>query len=107
MANSKIILVLSTVPDQATASHIAHHLVEGKFAACVNIISQVKSFYYWQGKLEQSEELLLLIKTTAENYPILEQEIKNNHPYDTPEIVAVDISNGLDKYCQWVKDSIR
>lgn len=102
MAMDTPLLVLSNLPDQASAEKLAHTLVEGKLAACVNILAPCTSVYQWQGKTEITTEIPLLIKTTAQAYPALEEAIRNQHPYELPEIVQVPITGGLPAYIQWL-----
>ena len=102
MADKNIKLVLVTVPDEEAALKIAQGVVGKRLAACVNILPGVRSIYRWEGKIEDSSELLLLIKTGQERYSELEMEIAALHPYTTPEIIAVDIAAGAQKYCSWV-----
>lgn len=102
VASPTPLLVLSNLPDQASAETLAHTLVEGKLAACVNILAPCTSIYHWQGKTEQASEIPVLIKTTAEAYPALEVAICAAHPYELPEIVQVPISGGLPAYIQWL-----
>ncbi len=98
-------LVLCTCPDAETARSIAVALVERRSAACVNILPGVTSVYRWQGAVEQTDEWLLLIKTTRDRYPDLEHDIRSRHPYEVPEIIAVPIDPGLPDYLRWVADS--
>ncbi len=99
------LLVLSTCPDQATAERIAQLLVEEKLAACVNVIPDITSLFQWQGKLDQDNEILLLIKTTAASYGALETLVRQQHPYELPEIIAVPIVDGLNDYLDWVSSN--
>lgn len=101
------LLVLTNLPDAASAQLLAASLVEQRLAACVNILAPCRSVYHWQGKIESAEEVPLLIKTTAERYAALEQAILARHPYELPEIVAVPISNGLPAYLNWVAEATR
>jgi len=98
----KALLVLTNLPDAASARAIADHVVSARLAACVNILAPCRSVYRWQGKIEDAEEVPLLIKTTAERYPALEAAIKAHHPYELPEIVAVPLATGLPAYLAWV-----
>lgn len=100
-----IIMVFCTTPSRAVAEQIAQTLVAKKLAACVNIVAGVESVYAWEGKIEQQQEFLLLVKTTAENYERLEATILSLHPYDTPEIIASPIQHGLTDYLTWVAAS--
>jgi len=96
------ILVISTLPDRDHAEKMAHFLIEQQLAACVNILPSVTSVYRWQGKVESADETILLIKTTMARYPDLEAAIKDQHPYELPEIIAVPVSSGLSAYLEWV-----
>lgn len=94
--------MLTTLPDAASAQTLAEHLVSVRLAACVNILAPCRSVYRWQGKVENAEEVPLLIKTTADRYPALEAAIRAQHPYELPEIVAVPMDRGLPAYLAWV-----
>lgn len=96
------LLVFSTFPDDASARAAAAKLVEGGLAACVSILPGLTSVYRWQGAVEASREVLMLAKTTREAYPRLESSLKDCHPYELPEIVAVGIDAGLPGYLDWV-----
>jgi len=100
----KHLLVLNTCPGSITAKKIANELVARRLAACVQIIPAVQSFFRWVGKVDNSEEYLVLVKTTVERYPEVEQCIQALHPYELPEIVAVPISTGLAGYLSWIED---
>lgn len=99
-------IVLCTVPDRETAELIAGTLVSEQLAACVNILPDVTSVYRWQGAIEHSEELLLIIKTRQTVWPVLAAQIQALHPYELPEIVAVPITTGEAEYIQWLENSI-
>ena len=96
------LLVLTNMPDAPSASALAHHLVEQKLAACVNIQTGVQSVYRWQGTIEEASEVSLLIKTSAARYAELEAVIKAAHPYQLPEIIALPITAGLPPYLEWI-----
>ena len=100
-------IVLSTAGSQDEARKLAHHLVEHQLAACVNIVPQIESIYRWQGKVESSQEWLLLIKTTAERFPSVRDAIRELHSYDLPECVALTIEDGSPDYLKWLGDSVR
>jgi periplasmic divalent cation tolerance protein len=97
-----VLIVFSTFPDESSARKAAGRLVEGRLAACVNILPGLSSVYRWQGKLETSSEVLLIIKTTDAVYPQLESGLKACHPYELPEIIAVGAETGLPDYLSWV-----
>jgi periplasmic divalent cation tolerance protein len=96
------LIVLSNLPDRKAALALAEQLVERRLCACVNVLAECSSVYRWQGSIETAAETPVLIKTSAERYPALEQAIRDLHPYELPEIVAVPIREGLPGYLQWV-----
>ena len=96
------LLVLTQLPDAASARALAEHIVSARLAACVNILAPCRSIYRWQGRIEDAEEVPLLIKTVAERYSELEAAIRAQHPYELPEIVAVPLSHGLPGFLDWV-----
>ncbi len=100
------ILVLTNVAIFEDAKVMSHSLVADKLCACVNISSKCHSVYSWQGKIEEAEEYTLLIKTTKEKYTQLEVAIKSLHKYELPEIIAIDIADGLPEYLHWVDSSV-
>lgn len=99
---SEVLLVLTNTPDRATAERIAEALVTEQLAACVNILAGCTSLYRWEGKLERASEVPLLIKTTRDAYPQLETRLRQLHPYELPEIIALPLSAGLPEYLDWV-----
>lgn len=102
MQPNTVLLVACNAPDQETARKIAQSLVERRLAACVNILAPCLSVYKWQGELEDSSEVPLLIKTTAARYGALEAAISALHPHQVPEIIAFPVSHGLPDYLEWV-----
>ena len=99
-------LVLCTCPDEGSAQTIAEQLVDQNLAACVNILPGIASIYHWQGKRESAHEQLLVIKTTKSVYEALEKAIIELHPYELPEIIAINIEAGNEGYLNWIRDSI-
>ena len=97
------LLVLTNVPDRAAAERLADMLLEKRFAACVNILAPCRSVYRWKDAIQHDEEHPVLIKTTAERYPALEEALRAGHPYELPEIIAVPIERGLGAYLAWVE----
>lgn len=95
-------LVLSTCPDAKCAQTIAHALVERRYAACVNIVPGVQSVYRWKGVVESSDELLLIIKSSTDRYTDIENLIRELHPYELPEVIAVPIDTGLAGFLSWI-----
>jgi len=98
----QILIVFTNCPDEASANTIALALVEAKVAACVNILPRAQSVYCWQGSVESATEIPLFIKSTAANYLALEKIIRQHHPYDVPEIIALPVAHGLPAYLNWV-----
>lgn len=96
------LLVVTNCPDTAVAEDIARHLVDNRLAACVNILAPCRSIYRWQGSVETAAEVPLLVKTSRERYPSLEAAIRDLHPYEVPEIIALPIEKGLPAYLDWV-----
>ena len=94
--------MLTNCPDEESANTIALALVEERLAACVNILPRVQSVYRWQGAVESATEIPLFIKSTATNYPALEAAIRNRHPYQVPEIIALPVERGLPAYLDWI-----
>lgn len=100
---SECLLVICNLPNLGNAQQLAEHLVSTGLAACVNIQPACKSVYRWEGKIEQSNEVPVFIKTTRARYAELETAIRVLHPYEVPEIIALPISAGLTAYLQWVR----
>lgn len=96
------LLVLTNLPDRAAAERLADRVVESKLAACVNILAPCRSVYRWKDAVQHDEEHPMLIKTTQERYKALEQALREGHPYELPEIIAVPIDRGLPAYLDWV-----
>jgi len=96
------LLVFTNLPDRASAERLADLLLEQRLAACVNILAPCRSVYRWKGALQHDEEHPMLVKTSAERYPALEQALREGHPYELPEIIAVPIERGLPAYLDWV-----
>lgn len=96
------ILVLSTLPDQESATKLAEILVTRGQAACVNVLAPCTSIYHWQGKTKSAQEVPLFIKTTQDKYADVERTIRAHHPYELPEIIHVPIAGGLPAYLEWI-----
>ena len=99
---SDILLVMTNLPDAASAQLLAQKIIESRLAACVSQLSPCTSTYRWQNAIETASEIPLLIKTTRIAYPNLEALILSSHPYELPEIIAVPVSAGLPAYLNWV-----
>jgi periplasmic divalent cation tolerance protein len=99
-------IVLTTAGSQSEARRIAEILVERKLAACVNIISRVQSIYRWEGKTQETEEWLLVIKSMKDSFAKLRDAIKELHPYELPECLSLTVDDGSEEYLNWVNDSM-
>jgi periplasmic divalent cation tolerance protein len=103
---SEALVVITTTETFAEAERLAHQLVERELAACIQILPQVTSVYRWQGKVEQANEALLLIKTTSGAYAKLEEAIKELHSYQTPEIMALSATAVSADYLAWIQAAV-
>ena len=96
------ILILTTLPERAGAEALARDLLAARLAACIQIGAAVESLYHWRGEIETASETPVAIKTRAALYPRVEAAIRQRHPYELPEIVAVPITDGLPGYVDWI-----
>ena len=101
------LLVLCTCPGNTVAAEISTALIEQGLAACVNRVPGIKSWYRWEGRLQQDEEVLLLVKTTQARFPDVEAAIRRLHPAQVPEIIGVPIVAGSADYLNWLDSSTR
>jgi len=100
---SSFCLITTTYPDEQSAKLIIHLLLEQKLAACIQL-QTVQSFYHWEGKLCESHEQLLLIKTRSSLFKKIEALILKHHPYTTPQLIQVPIEQGLEAYLNWIAE---
>jgi len=98
----RTLLILTNLPDDASAQALATTLVSARLAACASVLAPCRSVYRWQGAIESAQEVPLLIKTAASRYAQLEAAIRAAHPHELPEIIAVPIAHGLPEYLNWV-----
>jgi periplasmic divalent cation tolerance protein len=101
----KYALVLVTVGKRKEAEKIARHLVANRMAACVGILPQ-HSIFRWEGKVAEEDEYLLMIKTVSERFDALRDAVLVMHPYEVPEIISIDITNGNAGYLDWISESV-
>jgi len=102
----KYLAVFSTVPSEKVARQISVILLKKRLAACVNVIPGLTSSFWWKGKIERCRESLLLIKTRKSRFRALERSLKKIHPYEVPEIIALPIERGNEKYLAWIAESL-
>lgn len=96
------LIVLCSVPSHELADHLAHTLVDERLAACVNRLAGIMSTYRWRGQIELANEALLMIKTTHERFDALRERIITLHPYELPELIAIDVATGHAPYLDWI-----
>ena len=94
-------LVIVTIPKDE-AKKTARELVENKLAACVNIVGEVESIFFWQEEVQDDKESLLLIKSTASRFEAIKEFVLENHPYELPEVISFDLSGCSEDYAKWV-----
>lgn len=102
---AKFSIVLVTAPDLKTARALARAALRARLAACVNLAPRIESHYWWQGKLESSAEVLLILKAPRARLAALEALLVAKHPYDTPEFLALPLGAGNRKYLDWLAKS--
>ena len=104
MINARIVLTTAGSADEARK--LADALVDGRLAACVNIVPQIESVYRWQGKVENAKEWLLLIKTQADAFARVCAAIKELHSYELPECVMLEVGDGSKEYLAWLGENL-
>jgi periplasmic divalent cation tolerance protein len=102
-----ILVVHCSCPDDASADAIAAALVEERLAACATVLPGARSTYRWEGRVEHAQEVLLLIKTTRERLDVVTARVTALHPYELPEVIAVEAAGGLAPYLQWITEQSR
>lgn len=103
----EVLLVLSTFPDRGKAQRIAEELVVGRFAACANVATAIDSFYWWKEEVETATEVLVYFKTTKARFAAFAAKLRELHPYEVPEILALPIADGDPDYLKWVAANCR
>ncbi|AAC07082.1 divalent-cation tolerance protein CutA [Aquifex aeolicus] len=99
-------VVLITVPVDK-GEELSNFIVENKLGACVNVVPEVNSVYWWKGNIEKDKEALLVVKTSAQKFKELLEKVKSVHPYTVPEIIALPILAGNPDYLNWIEDSLK
>jgi periplasmic divalent cation tolerance protein len=103
---SKLLIVLVTTPNRQVARSLAKAALESRLIACANILPGIESHYWWQGRITSGKEMLLLLKTSPRHVKRLEKLILGKHPYDTPEFIALSITEGSKAYLKWLADEL-
>ena len=103
---NKFVVVMVTAPDLKSARKLARAALTARLVACANLVPRLESHYWWQGKLESAAEVLMLMKTVRSRLSALEQLIRKQHPYDTPEFLVLPIDRGTRRYLDWVQASV-
>lgn len=104
---ARFVVVLVTAPDLDTARMLARTALDARLAACANLVPGIESHYWWQGKLETSTEILILFKTQKLRLAALEKLILKKHPYETPEVLALPLTEGTQKYLDWIAEALK
>ena len=99
-----LVIILTTMPDDARADDLARTLVDERLAACVNVHGPMTSTYRWKATIERDAERQLVIKTTRARLPALEERIRHLHPYELPELIVIAPEGGSEAYLRWVAD---
>jgi periplasmic divalent cation tolerance protein len=99
---TELLLVMTSLPDKDAAKGLAKRLIDTRLAACVQIQPGAESIYRWEGRICEEQEVVLAAKTTDEQWPAISAFIKQNHPYDVPEIIAQPITHSHTEYARWV-----
>ena len=105
MSSSGVLVVLATFPNRESARQIGTILVEKQLAACVNISPEIQSIYRWEGEIQSETEAMAVIKTTVDRFELLEATLRDLHPYEVPEIIALPVEAGSRGYLDWVRES--
>jgi periplasmic divalent cation tolerance protein len=104
---TQLLVLMTTAPDRDRARQLAQTLVGEGLAACVNIVPSIESIYLWEAKIEQSSEVLLIIKVPEAGYEAVQQRLKTLHPYQVPELIALPVVKALPEYVQWAHQATR
>ncbi len=99
-------LIFVTFPSKEKALEVSKILLKEKLIACATLLSNCNSIYIWKGAVEEAEEILCIIKTKKEKYEKIEKLIRENHPYEVPEIIMVSVEEGFEEYLNWISSSI-
>jgi periplasmic divalent cation tolerance protein len=96
-------VAFATAPDAAAAERIARALVEERLVACANLVGSVRSIYRWKGRVEDADEVMLVLKTRADRVGALAERLRALHPHEVPELLVLPVESGLAPYLDWVR----
>jgi periplasmic divalent cation tolerance protein len=103
---NETITILCTCPDEESAARLARGLLEERHAACVNVLPAIRSLYAWEGEIRDEQEALMIIKTTRSHFFVIEHWLETHHPYDVPELVALQAEHVSEPYLRWLRASV-
>jgi periplasmic divalent cation tolerance protein len=99
---NKVVVIFVTAPEAEAAAEIARYLLGKRLVACVNIVPSIRSLYWWRGQLEESDEVLMVLKARREDVAAIAEQIRELHAYAVPEVVAAEVVGGLEAYLEWI-----
>jgi periplasmic divalent cation tolerance protein len=102
-ADATVMVVMTTLPDAPAAEALAERLLEERLVACANVLPGARSIYRWEGEIRRDQEVVVILKTTRAALPRLRERFPALHPYDVPELVAMDVADGAEAYLDWVR----
>jgi periplasmic divalent cation tolerance protein len=100
---NSVVVIFVTAPDEKVAESIARTLVQERLVACANIVPGLRSHYWWDGEVQEASELLMLLKARKSDVQAVAKRVQELHPYEVPEVVALDILGGLPAYVEWIR----
>lgn len=103
---ARAVVVLVTCPTRRIATRLAEHVIRQRAAACVNLLPGIHSIFWWEGKIDRTREVLLLLKTTPARVARLTRLVRSLHPYEVPEVIALPVTGGFAPYLRWVKNTV-
>src|ERR1700722_3652593 len=104
---AKFAIVFVTAPELKVARRLARAALSARLIACANLVPKIESHYWWQGRVERSAEVLLILKTTGARVARLQRLILDTHPYDVPEFLVLPLTGGSDQYLTWLAASVK
>ncbi len=105
--NTDAVVLLTTVPNEQCGKDLANQLLSARLAACINLLPEMSSMYYWQDKIECDTEHQMLIKTNRKHLTAIEQLMQKHHPYDIPELIVLEITSGSNDYLNWMNNLVQ